>query len=59
MARMKFSKAEKLTFLALYKDGHHSIADITAKFAVDAGTIRDSKRRYKVNGEEALRDKRG
>ncbi|AIE37399.1 transposase (plasmid) [Bacillus thuringiensis serovar kurstaki str. HD-1] len=26
MARMKYSKAEKLAILALYKDGHHSIA---------------------------------
>ncbi|WP_257132414.1 hypothetical protein [Bacillus thuringiensis] len=29
MARMKYSKAEKLAILALYKDGHHLIADIT------------------------------
>lgn len=43
MARMKYSKAEKLAILALYKDGHHSIADITAKFSVDPGTIRDWK----------------
>ncbi|KYG30460.1 helix-turn-helix domain-containing protein [Bacillus gaemokensis] len=63
MARMKYSKAEKLAILALYKDGHQSIADITAKFSVDPGTIRDWKRRYEVNGEdgleEALQDKRG
>ncbi|WP_130068728.1 transposase [Bacillus albus] len=40
MARMKYSKAEKLAILDLYKDGHHSIYDITAKFSVDPGTIR-------------------
>ncbi len=56
MARMKYSKAEKLAILALYKDGHHSIADITAKFFVDPGTIRDWKRRYEVNGEDGLEE---
>lgn len=56
MARMKYSKAEKLAILALYKDGHHSIADITAKFSVDPGTIRDWKRRYEVNGEDGLEE---
>ncbi|AJA23476.1 transposase [Bacillus cereus] len=56
MARMKYSKAEKLVILALYKDGHHSIADITAKFSVDPGTIRDWKRRYEVNGEDGLEE---
>ena len=56
MARMKYSKAEKLAILALYKDGHHSIADITAKFSVDPGTIRDWKRRYEVNGENGLEE---
>lgn len=29
MDRMKYSKAEKLAILALYKDDCHSIADIT------------------------------
>lgn len=48
MARMKYSKAEKLMILVLYKDGHHSIADISANFSVDPGTIRDWKRRYEV-----------
>lgn len=56
MARIKYSKAEKLAILALYKDGHHSIADITAKFFVDSGTIRDWKRRYEVNGEDGLEE---
>jgi transposase-like protein len=56
MARMKYSKAEKLAILALYKDGHQSIADITAKFLVDPGTIRDWKRRYEVNGEDGLEE---
>lgn len=56
MARMKYSKAEKLAILALYKDGHHSIADITAKFSVDPGTIRDWKKRYEVNGEDGLEE---
>ncbi|OXB97374.1 MULTISPECIES: helix-turn-helix domain-containing protein [Bacillus] len=56
MARMKYSKAEKLAILALYKDCHHSIADITAKFSVDPGTIRDWKRRYEVNGEDGLEE---
>jgi len=56
MARMKYSKAEKLAILALYKDGHHSIADITAKFSVDPGTIRDWKRRYEVKGEDGLEE---
>ncbi|SDZ08778.1 Transposase and inactivated derivatives [Bacillus sp. 166amftsu] len=56
MARMKYSKAEKLAILALYKDGHHSIADISAKFFVDPGTIRDWKRRYEVNGEDGLEE---
>ncbi|WP_255255365.1 hypothetical protein [Bacillus pseudomycoides] len=37
MARMKYSKSEKSTILSLYKDGHHSIANITAKFSVDPG----------------------
>nr|WP_257151953.1 transposase [Bacillus wiedmannii] len=53
MARMKYSKAEKLAILALYKDGHHSIADITAKFSVNPGTIRDWKRRYEVKVKTA------
>ncbi|EOP39407.1 hypothetical protein IK1_02374 [Bacillus cereus VD146] len=56
MARMKYSKAEKLAILALYKDGHHSIADITTKFSIDPGTIRDWKRRYEVNGEDGLEE---
>jgi len=56
MARIKYSKAEKLAILALYKDGHQSIADITAKFMVDPGTIRDWKRRYEVNGEDGLEE---
>jgi transposase len=56
MARMKYSKAEKLAILALYKDGHQSIADITAKFLVDPGTIRDWKRRYEANGEDGLEE---
>jgi len=56
MARMKYSKAQKLAILALYKDGHHSIADITAKFSVDPGTIRDWKRRYEVKGEDGLEE---
>ncbi|PEI85895.1 hypothetical protein CN679_23970 [Bacillus pseudomycoides] len=55
-ARMKYFKAEKLAILALYKDGHHSITDITAKFFVDLGTIRDWKRRYEVNGEDGLEE---
>lgn len=29
MARMKYPKAEKLAILALYEDGHQSLADIT------------------------------
>lgn len=41
MDRMKYSKAEKLAILALYKDGRQSIAYITAKFSVDPGTIRE------------------
>ncbi|MBD8075385.1 helix-turn-helix domain-containing protein [Bacillus thuringiensis] len=45
-----------MAILALYKDGHHSIADITAKFSVDSGTIRDWKRRYGVNGEDGLEE---
>ncbi|AIE37398.1 transposase (plasmid) [Bacillus thuringiensis serovar kurstaki str. HD-1] len=45
-----------MAILALYKDGHHSIADITAKFSVDPGTIRDWKRRYEVNGEDGLEE---
>ncbi|CAI8707561.1 hypothetical protein KOY_00708 [Bacillus cereus VDM021] len=56
MARMKYSKAEKLAVLSLYKDGHHSIADITTKFPIDPGTIRDWKRRYEVNGEDGLEE---
>jgi transposase-like protein len=56
MARIKYSKAEKLAILALYNDGHHSIADITTKFSVDPGTIRDWKRRYEMNGEDGLTD---
>ncbi|OJE43453.1 transposase [Bacillus proteolyticus] len=56
MARMKYSKAEKLAILALYKDGHQSIADITAKFSIDPGTIRDWKKRYEVNGEDGLEE---
>ncbi|WP_255255180.1 helix-turn-helix domain-containing protein [Bacillus pseudomycoides] len=53
---MKYSKSEKLAILALYKDGHHSIADITTKFPIDPGTIRDWKRRYEVNGEDGLEE---
>ncbi|QFQ28580.1 helix-turn-helix domain-containing protein [Bacillus thuringiensis] len=56
MVRIKYSKAEKLAILALYKDGHHSIADITAKFSVNSGTIRDWKRRYEVNGKDGLEE---
>ena len=56
MDRMKYSKAEKLSILALYKDGHHSIADITTKFSIDPGTIRDWKSRYEVNGEDGLEE---
>ena len=48
MARIKYSKNEKLAILALYEDGHHSIADIMAKFSVDPGTIRDWKKRYEM-----------
>lgn len=47
MARIKYSKNEKLAILAFYEDGHHSIADIMAKFSVDPGTIRDWKKRLK------------
>lgn len=54
MARIKYSKAEKLAILALYKDDYHSIADITTKFSIDPGTIRDWKRRYDLNGEDGL-----
>nr|WP_255266961.1 helix-turn-helix domain-containing protein [Bacillus cereus] len=43
-----------MAILTLYKDGHHSIADITVKFSVDPGTIRDWKRRYEMNGEDGL-----
>ncbi|WP_257129072.1 helix-turn-helix domain-containing protein [Bacillus pseudomycoides] len=50
MARMKYSKSEKLTILSLYKDGHHSIANITAKFSVDPGL----EKRYEMNGEDGL-----
>lgn len=56
MARIKYSKNEKLAILALYEDGHHSIADIMAKFSVDPGTIRDWKRRYEMDGEDGLTD---
>lgn len=56
MSRIKYSKAEKLAILALYKDGQHSIVDITAKFSIDPGTIRDWKRRYELNGEDGLTD---
>lgn len=56
MSRIKYSKAEKLAILALYKDGQHSIADITAKFSIDSGMIRDWKRRYELNGEDSLTD---
>ncbi|KAA0777200.1 helix-turn-helix domain-containing protein [Bacillus sp. AR2-1] len=56
MTRMKYSKAVKLAILALYKDGHQSVADITAKFSVDIGTIRDWKRRYEVHGEDGLEE---
>lgn len=54
MARIKYSKAEKLAILALYEEGHHSIADIMAKLSVDPDTIRDWKRRYETNGEDGL-----
>ncbi|WP_232790012.1 helix-turn-helix domain-containing protein [Bacillus sp. SN10] len=53
MDRMKYSKVEKLAILALYKDGYHSIADSTAKFSVNPGTIRAWKISYEVNGEDA------
>ncbi|MBA9027432.1 transposase-like protein [Peribacillus huizhouensis] len=56
MARIKYSKAEKLAILHLYKDGHHSIADISAKFSVDPGTTREWNRKYEVNGEESLEE---
>ncbi|KMY42716.1 hypothetical protein AC625_23955 [Peribacillus loiseleuriae] len=56
MARIKYSKAEKLAILHLYKDGHHSIADISAKFSVDPRTIREWKRKYEVNGEDSLEE---
>lgn len=56
MARIKYSKTEKLAILHLYEDGHHSIADITAKFSVDPGTIRDWKRKYEVHGEDSLEE---
>ncbi|MDH4424570.1 MULTISPECIES: helix-turn-helix domain-containing protein [Bacillus] len=56
MARMKYSKAEKLAILALYKDGHQSIADIADKFLIDPGTIRDWERRYEANGEDGLEE---
>ncbi|MGG3574203.1 helix-turn-helix domain-containing protein [Bacillus gobiensis] len=56
MARIKYSKSEKLAILHLYEDGHHSIADISAKFSVDPGTIRDWKRKYEVNGEDSLEE---
>ncbi|WP_034301333.1 helix-turn-helix domain-containing protein, partial [Bacillus cihuensis] len=56
MARIKYSKAEKLAILHLYKDGHHSIADISAKFSVDPGTIREWIRKYEVNGEDSLEE---
>ncbi|HDR7499584.1 TPA: helix-turn-helix domain-containing protein [Bacillus toyonensis] len=42
--------------LALYKDGHHSIADITVKFSVNPRAIRYWKRRYEVNGEDGLEE---
>ncbi|WP_265183455.1 helix-turn-helix domain-containing protein [Bacillus cereus] len=51
-----YSKAEKLAILALYKDGHQSIADIPAKFSVNPGTVRDWKRGYEVNGENGLEE---
>ncbi|MGG0120443.1 helix-turn-helix domain-containing protein [Bacillus paranthracis] len=51
---MKYSKTEKLAILALYKDGYHSIADITAKFSVNPGTIRAWKISYEVNGIDGL-----
>ncbi|GGB54162.1 helix-turn-helix domain-containing protein [Virgibacillus dakarensis] len=38
------------------KNGHHLIADITAKFSVDPGTIRDWKRKYEVHGEDSLEE---
>ncbi|MGG3642245.1 transposase [Bacillus gobiensis] len=53
MARIKYSKAEKLAILHLYEDGHHSIADISPKLSVDPGTIRDWKRKYEVNGRRS------
>ncbi|MEA1009254.1 helix-turn-helix domain-containing protein [Bacillus cereus] len=56
MARMKYSKAEKLAILALYKDGHQSIADIADKFLIDTGTIRDWERRYEASGEDGLEE---
>ena len=56
MARMKYSKAEKLAILALYKDGRQSIADITAKFSIDPGTIKDWKKRFEANGEDGLEE---
>jgi len=56
MARIKYSKAEKLAILALYKDSLHSIVDITTMFSIDPGTIRDWKRRYEMNGEDGLTD---
>ncbi|MEI2316363.1 transposase [Bacillus paramobilis] len=54
--KMKYSKAEKLAILALYKDGCHSIADITEKFSVNSGTIRAWKISYEVNDEEGLEE---
>ncbi|QQA19017.1 helix-turn-helix domain-containing protein (plasmid) [Bacillus cereus] len=45
-----------MAILALYKDGHQSIADIPAKFSVNPGTVRDWKRGYEVNGENGLEE---
>ncbi|WP_242222575.1 helix-turn-helix domain-containing protein [Bacillus cereus group sp. BfR-BA-01380] len=43
MERIKYSKAKKLAILALYKDGHQSIADITSKFRLILGRLESGR----------------
>ncbi|WP_308470179.1 helix-turn-helix domain-containing protein [Bacillus cereus] len=42
--------------LTFYKDGYHSIVDVTAKFSVNSGAIRAWKISYEVNGENGLEE---
>ncbi|MGH0777393.1 helix-turn-helix domain-containing protein [Bacillus cereus group sp. BfR-BA-01346] len=42
--------------LTFYKDGYHSIVDVTAKFSVNSGAIRAWKISYEVNGEDGLEE---